>query len=116
MLVLQVDLFEVLSWLVQVVESQNFIVSYFDFGGKVLSELLFRSKTMLKLLDGVVVSLASFISLSYFLRPLILINKDSVLDLKPAKCCIYRRWSILALLLEEVSHFHALFVALQDIC
>jgi len=89
MLVLQVDLFEVLGWLVQVVESQNFIVSYFDFGGKVLSELLFRSKAMLKLLDGVVVSLASFISLSYFLRPLILINKDSVLDLKPAKCCIY---------------------------
>ena len=71
-----------MNWLVEVVESQDFIISNLDFLGELSSELFFFSDLLLKRPKHLVILFASLISFTDFLSPLVLVSEDSFLHLK----------------------------------
>lgn len=120
-LVVEVDLFQILNWLVEVMESQNFIVSHLDLLLEISSELFLLCDLLLKSPEHLVVLLTSLISFTNLLRPLILVSQDSLLNLKSGGNC---GWTVVHLnasivhvscLLYGMGHLDALFIALKHV-
>lgn len=116
-LVVEVDLFQILNWLVEVMESQNFIVSHLDFLLEISCELFLLCDLLLEGSEHLVVLLTSLISFTNLLRPLVLVSQDSLLDLESGGNC---GWTVVHLnasvsLLNCMCHLDALFVALKHV-
>ena len=123
-LVFEVDLLQVLSRRVEVVEPQDLLVPYLDLFGKVVRELLLLYDLLLELLDCLSELLTSLISLSEIGSPLVLANEHSLLYLKARGDSVDGTWAHLRFptimegvlrLLDSAIHLDALLVALGDV-
>ena len=120
-LVVKIDLFQILNWLVEVMESQNFIVSHLDLLLEVSCELFLLSDLLLESSEHLVVLLASLISFTNLLGPLVLVCQHSFLNLESGGNC---GWTVVHLntsifhvscLLNGMGHLDALLVALKHV-
>lgn len=116
-LVMEVDLFQILNWLVEVMESQNFIVSHLDLLLEISCEFFLLCDLLLESAEHLVILLTSLIGFTNLLRPLVLIGQDSLLNLESGGNC---GWTIVHLnasvsLLNGMGHLDALFVALKHV-
>jgi hypothetical protein len=94
-------------------EAQDLLVTNVDLCLQLLSELCLRLQSSLEIQNVLVISLASFVSFSNFVGPLVLILQDAFLHLE---ACVHSRSGAKMVLLKQISQFHALLVALQHVC
>ena len=80
-LILQVYLLHILHWQVQVVQSEYFVVAYFDLALQVLNDLLVFNNPPLHFLHYLVQLLASLVGSAHLLGPLILLWQQILLHL-----------------------------------
>jgi hypothetical protein len=85
MLVLQIQFLEVLCWSEHVMKPKNLLVTDIYLGHELLVELGLRTQFLLKLHDVLVVCLASFVSFSYLVCPLVLVCEHVFLHLLSRK-------------------------------
>jgi hypothetical protein len=108
-------------------QTQNFVVTDLDLGSELLGELLLLLKLQLESREHLVVLFYSLVSFTDLKSPLVLIYEHSVLHLKARVDSVDGWWAthaiellvhafaIVAGLLDSVSHFHALLIALKHI-
>lgn len=111
-LVFQVNLLKILHRRVQVVQTKDLRVPYFDLALQLLDELLFLGKTLLHLVHNLIQLLATVVRLPHLLSPLGLLPEDVLLDLHAHGDGVGARGIHRAVhsgaLLHSVGKFHAL--------
>ena len=91
------------------------MVSDFDLSCEFFDEVLLSVKFVLELVDNVLVLLASLVSTSDFMSPLVLIDQLSILSHET--CVDGTVWIVLVdVFLKEVCLFDALLVSAKHVC
>lgn len=119
-LVLEVDLLKVLSRRVEVVKAEYLFITHLDLAFEILREFLLDCQSLLHLVQDLVELLAAVVSFAQFLSPLVLLPEDVLLNLQAHRHGVEAICASLTVhqvdFLERIGHFHALFMALHQIC
>lgn len=113
MLVFQIQLLKILCRSEHFMKTKDFLISDINLWLELLSKENFRLQLLLKLHNLIVINLASLISFADFICPLILVNKNCVLNLLTTHSSWHSATNML--FLKKVCHFHALLMSLKQI-
>lgn len=111
----QIQLLKVLCWLVQLVQSEDLLVSDLDLASKLLSELYFSLKLRLQLINNILILLTSLISTSDLVCPLVLVNKCPILGKKTSVHGVVGV-ILMNILLQQMCRLDALLVCTKHVC